>query len=133
MEILKMLGIDWRDRRMIGELYIRQEAVIRVEEEDSKPAIIGQGVRQGCPLSPLLFSIYVEAMMKEAMYGSEEGVCVGGELVRDVRFADDQGMVDNTEKGLQETMDRLNRTAKEYNMKINIKKLKQWWCPKRKG
>ena len=50
-----------------------------------------------------------------------------------MRFADDQGMVDNTEKGLQATMDRLNRTAKEYNMKINIKKIKQWWCPKRKG
>ena len=66
---------------MIGELYIRQEAVIRVEEEDSKPAIIGQGVRQGCPLSPLLFSIYVGAMMTESMYGSEERVCVGGELV----------------------------------------------------
>jgi hypothetical protein len=33
-------------------------------------------------------------------------------LIRDVRFADDPGMIGNTEKGLQLTMDRLNKTAK---------------------
>ena len=32
MEILKQIEVDWRDRRMIYELYMRQEAVIRVEE-----------------------------------------------------------------------------------------------------
>src|SRR5918996_2553611 len=61
-------------------------------------------------------------MMKEAMEGSEDGIKIGGQLITDIRFADDQGMVDNTEEGLQRTMDRLNKTAKEYDMKINVKK-----------
>ena len=52
-------------------------------------------------------------MMKEAMEGSEDGIKVGGHLITDIRFADDQGMVDNTEEGLQKTMDMLNKTAKE--------------------
>ena len=41
-----------------------------------------------------------------------------------MRFADDQGMVANTEKGLQKIMDRLNVAAKAFDMKINVDKTK---------
>jgi hypothetical protein len=63
-------------------------------------------------------------MMAEAMDNIEEGVNVGGEIVRDVRFADDQGMIASTEAGLQKIMDKLNLTAKKYEMKINVAKTK---------
>ena len=46
----------------------------------------------------------------------------GGKLLKDVRFADDQGMVASTENGLQRLMDRVNETSKKYGMKINVKK-----------
>ena len=62
--------------------------------------------------------------MKEALENVEEGIRVGGELIKDVKYADDQGMVANTEAGLQSLMDSLNTTAKHYDMKINIKKTK---------
>src|SRR6476469_1497573 len=90
----------------------------------SVSGINGRGVRQGCPLSPLLFSIYAKIMMKEALENVEEGIRVGGELIKDVIYADDQGMVANTETGLQSLMDSLNTTAKHYNKRINIKKTK---------
>ena len=51
--------------------------------------IIGRGVRQGCPLSPLLCSIYAEIMIMEALENVAEGVKVGGELIKDVKYADD--------------------------------------------
>src|SRR5579864_706949 len=101
MEVLKQLQVDWKDRRLISDFYMRQQAVVRVGDGVSEPAVIGRGVRQGCTLSPLLFSIYAEAMMLEAMEGIEEGMRGGGKLIRDVRFADDQGMVANTDEGLQ--------------------------------
>ena len=62
--------------------------------------------------------------MAEGLDNIEEGVNVGGELVTDVRFADDQGMVAETEKGLQKIMDSLNEIAQKYGMKINVKKTK---------
>ena len=75
---------------------------------ESEPGVICRGVGQEYPLSPLLFSIYAEAMMKEAFETIDEGVKVGGELVKDVKFADDQRMVAGTEKGLQRLMDGLD-------------------------
>src|SRR6476469_4933870 len=109
---------------MINELYLNQEAVVRIAGGEADSGIIGRGFRQGCLLSPLLCSIYVEMMMKEALENVEDGIRVGGELIKDVKYADDQGMVANTEAGLQSLMDSLNTTAKHYDMKINIKKTK---------
>ena len=63
-------------------------------------------------------------MMIDAMEEIQEGIKVGGELVKDVRFTDDQGMVAGSEGGLQKLMDGLNRTAKAYDMKVKIKKTK---------
>ena len=91
--------------------------MVRIAGRDSEPGVIGRGVRQGCPLSPLLFSIYAETMMLEAMEDIEEGVRVGGEPLEDVRFSDDQGMVASTEQGLQKVMNRVNETARRYDMK----------------
>src|SRR5437867_7644483 len=102
---------------------MRQEAVVRTVGGDSDPGVMGRGVRQGCPISPLLFSIYAEVMMIEALEDME-GVPVGGQLVSDVRFADDQGMVAGTEMRLQRLMNKLNDTAKNFGMKINVQKTK---------
>ena len=77
MKVLQSIGVDWRDRRMISELYMNQDAVLRIAGGESDSGIIGRGVRQGCPLSPLLFSIYAEMMMKEALENAEEGLRVG--------------------------------------------------------
>ena len=50
-------------------------------------------LRPGSPLSPVLFLIYSEMMMTDAMEEIEEGIKVGRKLVEDVRFAEDQGMI----------------------------------------
>jgi len=83
-------------------------------------------------LSPLLFIIYDEAMVKEATRNSERGVHVGGQAVNMIRYVDDKAVVCDTHKGLQELMDNLNRVTKEYGMKINVRKTKVM-CISNKG
>ena len=77
LEILKSIGIDWRDRKLVMNLYLQQRAVVKVMQEFTEESEIGRGVRQGCCLSPLLFNLYVEEMMLEAMEGIEEGIKIG--------------------------------------------------------
>ena len=124
MEVLIRIGVDWRDRRLIASLYMEQSAVVRVNDEVTESSEIGRGVRQGCLISPLLFNIYAEAMMREALYDVEDGVKVGGEVLNAVRFADDQAMIAGTEEGLQRIMDNTVRVVESYGMKINTKKTK---------
>jgi len=124
LDTLQYIGIDWRERRMIRNLYLNQEAVVRINNKNSKPATIGQGVRQGCLLSPLLFLIYIQRMMNEAMEDNTDGINIGGNIISDIRFADDQAMIADTEEGLQRIIDKLDTTAERYNMKINIAKTK---------
>ena len=68
----------------------------------------------------------------EALENMDEGIIVGGQVMSDVRFADDQGMVASTKNGLQKLMNKLNETAKKFNMRM-LKKKRQWWCAEMEG
>ena len=56
MSALERLGVDWKDRRLIRNLYLNQSVRIRIDGTDSAAGKVGRGVRQGCPLSPLCSS-----------------------------------------------------------------------------
>jgi len=65
LNILKELGVDWRDRRLIMNLYLHQKAVVKVMQDYSEECEIGREVRHGCCMSPLLFTVYALAMINE--------------------------------------------------------------------
>jgi hypothetical protein len=58
MDRLRKLGVDLADVRVITNLYWRQKAVVRIDEEKCTWISIERGVRQGCVLSPALFLLY---------------------------------------------------------------------------
>ena len=64
MKILKMIKIDYRDRRIIIELYKQQTAFIKIKE-NKREAAIRKGVRQGCNLQSLLFNIHTERAIND--------------------------------------------------------------------
>ena len=124
IEILEKIGVDERDIKLIQDLYSKQKAVIRWGEELTAECNTEKGVRQGCPLSPLLFNIYIQQSINELEEMCDDGIIVNGNRVRSVRFADDQAMVANSERGLQRMMTKLNEVTQRLGMKINAKKTK---------
>src|SRR6267154_845199 len=89
----------------------------------SREVVVERGVRQGCVIYPLLFNLYSEFMIKEAMLGVE-GVAFGGVNVADLRYADDAVLVPDGRKKMQKMMNRLSEACKAYGMEINIEKTK---------
>ena len=65
-----------------------------------------------------------KAMKQRAIQNNDDGVKVCWVIVKDVKFADDQGMVSSTEKGLQRLMDGLDETAGKYD--IEKSKFGRW-------
>jgi len=101
-----------------------QTAVVRIGGVYSEPGIIGRGVRQPCPLLPLLFNIYMQSLVYEALENIEDGEKVEGHLVNAVRFADDQAVIAISKAILQRIINALNKSTEEYEMRIDIKKRK---------
>jgi len=58
MQIVKGNGIDWRERRLISNLYMAQSVKVRLNRGETRSVEIGRGVREGCCLSPILFNFY---------------------------------------------------------------------------
>src|SRR6218665_167326 len=108
------MGIDWRDRRLIGNLYMGQHSAANASKNRWRVLGTGEG-GQRCETGMfafttigLLFNIYIEELVREAVEDLEEGIKVVGRWIKALRFGDDQAMIAKSQKGLQTMMDRLD-------------------------
>lgn len=124
IEILKQKNIDSRDIRIISNLYWNQTARIRVDESLSEEVRICRGVRQGCVLSPLLFNVYSEAIFEEALAEESAGVIINGEIINNLRYADDTVIISDNLNDLQHLIERVNISCQKYGLDMNLKKTK---------
>lgn len=123
IDLLKMLhrvGIDDKDLQLIQNIYFEQSAAICLGDEMSEWINIKKGVRQGCVLSPDLFSLYSEVILREI--DDEEGIKVGGVNINNLRFADDTVLLADSKQKLQNLVDIINEKSIEKGMQLNEKK-----------
>ena len=104
-------------------MYWDQQANIRWENETTRTFKIRQGVRQGYIFSPILFNLYSEFMISEALE-DVKGILFNGVNITNFRYADDAVLAAYSKKKLQVMLDKLNMTCNKYGMAINVKKTK---------
>ncbi|GFS15887.1 retrovirus-related Pol polyprotein from type-1 retrotransposable element R2 [Elysia marginata] len=116
------MGIPDHLVTLIRSLYVDQEAQVRTEYGNTDSFAIGKGVRQGCILSPCLFNLYSEYIMREAKLDEvESGIKIGGNLINNLRYADDTTLQAET-KGLQKIFKNVQDSSVKHGLYLNIKK-----------
>ena len=82
-------------------MYQASEACVRVNGEVSEWFEVRQGARQGCPMSPWLFSIYLDMVVKEARGSFQGGVALNACKVQVLLSADDTVLAADNEEDLK--------------------------------
>jgi len=120
LEMLDNIGVDDKDLRIIQNLYFEQSAAIKVDDNRSEWTPIRKGVRQGCVLSPDLFSLYSEIILRSIK--EAPGISVGGTNINNLRYADDTVLVADSDVKLQNLINIVNERSKHFGMELNEKK-----------
>ena len=116
IDILQNLNLDGKDVRLINNLYWSQQAAINIDNNLTPWIEIKRGVRQGCVLSPDLFSIYGEIILRNVM--GMEGIKVGGVNINNIRYADDTVIIADTSEKLQALVDVDKTESERMGLKI---------------
>ena len=81
-------------------------------------------VRQGCPLSPTLFNVYIADLEREMRKVNERGVRIGREKVWTITYADDIVLVATGQTELKEMIQRFRKYTKKKKLELNTEKSK---------
>ena len=109
---------------LLRNLYVGQEATVRtghgtVEHGTTIWFQIGKGVRQGCILSPCLFNLYAECIMRNAgLDGVRAGIKIDG------RYADDTTLMAESKEELKSLLMKVIEESEKVGLKFNIQKTK---------
>ena len=128
-KIMIEMGFSKHLVRLIESLYADQEAAIRVDGETSEWFEVGKGVRQGCILSPYLFNIYAENIMRnfrddtqryddpsDPEHDTYDSLNIGGKSLPELRYADDTVLLSCTPEGLE----KMIKSVKNHSEKQNL-------------
>ena len=115
--VLLQYSIDGQLLTIIKSLYMHSEVCVRVNSAMTKPFRVSVELRQRCSLSPILFLIYMDRIVKksESCGGEKIGECTAQRLL----FADDFVLLDSTQSGLQQALDRFSDACSVAGMKMN--------------
>ena len=100
-KILKEMGIPDHLTCLLRNLYAGQEAIVRTGHETTDWFQIGKGVRQGCILSPCLFNLYAEYIMRNAGLEAQAGVKIAKRNLNNHRYANDTTLMAESEEKLK--------------------------------
>ena len=101
-KILKEMGIPDHLTCLLRNLYAGQEATVRTGHETTDWFQIGKGICQGCILSPCLFNIYAQYILRNAGLGeAQAGIKIAGRNINNLRYPDDTTLMAESEEELK--------------------------------
>ena len=122
-KILKAMGIPDHLTCLLRNLYTGQEATVRTGHGTTDWFQKGKGVHQGCILSPCLFNIYAEYIMRNAgLEEAQAGIKIAGRNINNLRYADDTTLMAKSEEELRSLLMKVKEESEKAGLKLNVEK-----------
>ena len=125
-KILKEMGIpDHHLTGLLRNLYAGQEATVRTGHGTTDWFLIGKRVCQGCILSPRLFNLYVEYIMRNGgLEEAQAGIKIARRNINNLRYADDIILLEESEEELKSLLMKVKEESENVGLKLDIQKTK---------
>ena len=119
------MGIPDHLTRLLRNLYAGQEATVRTGHGTIVWFQIGKGVCQGCILSPCLFNLYAEYIMRNVgLEEAQAGIKIVGRNINNLRYADDTTLMGESEEKLKILLMKVKEESEKVGLKLDIQKTK---------
>ena len=117
------MGIPDHLTYLLRNLYAGQETTVRTGHGTTDWFQIGKGVRQGCILSPCLFHLYVEYIMRNpGLDEAQAGIKIAWRNINNLRYADDTTLMAESEEELKSLLMKVKEESEKVVLKLNIQK-----------
>ena len=117
------MGIPDHLTCLLRNLYAGQEATIRTGHETKDWFQIGKGVRQGFILSPCLFNLYAEYIMRNAgLEEAQAGIKIAGKNINNLRCPDDTTLMAESEEEPKSLLMKVKEESEKAGLKLNLQK-----------
>ena len=111
--------------RLLRNLYAGQEATVRTGHGTTDWFQIGKGLWQGCILSPCLFNLYAEYIVRNTgLKEAQAGIKIAGRNINNLRYADDTTLMAESEEDLMSLLMKVKEESEKVGLKLNIQKTK---------
>jgi len=122
---MKEMGIPDHLNCLLRNLYAGQEATVRTGHGTTDWFQIGKEVRQGCILSPCLFNLHAEYIMRNAgLEEAQTGIEISRRNIDNLRYADDTTLMAESEEELKSLLMQVKVESEKVGLKLNIQKTK---------
>ena len=122
-KILQEMGIPDHLTCLLRNLYAGQEATVRTGHGTTDWFQIGKGVHQGCILSPCLFNLHAEYIMRTAgLDEAQAGIKIAGRNINNLTYADDTTLTAESEDELKSLWMKVKEESEKIGLKLNIQK-----------
>ena len=119
------MGIPGYLTCLLRNLYSGQEATVRTGHVTTDWLQIGKGVCQGWILSPCLFHLYAESIMRNAgLEEAQAGIKIARRNINNPRYADDTTSMAENEEELKSLLMKVKEESEKVDLKLNIQKTK---------
>ena len=110
---------------LLRNLYAGEKAAVRTGHGTTDWFQIGKGVRQGCILSPCLFNLYAEYIVRNAgLDEAQAGIKFAGRNINNLRYADDTTLMAESKEELKKLLMKVKEESEKVGLKLNIQKMK---------